>query len=596
MSNRPKPVLLWLVLFGLGAPLACGDNEPSPLPSSPPQVLGGAAGAGAPGNTSGASAGGASAGSEDADSSAGASNAGEGGSAGSIGASGAAGAKASESAERWLAYLAEYADSRLALFVAPVPTGGEPIEIAQDVESFEWSSDGQWLLFVTRAAAAEGGTPNGAYLVPFTTGAPGQPQLLSPSFERQAKDGGTYRVLNAMLSPNGQWAALHLYEDGVSRWYVQRGVPGDPDHWQRIGEDYHGWDAAEAPGEIQWRPDGEQIAVVQGVTALTLTVANSRAEYAQIPLIDGHLLDWEPFAPRRVLVDYRLGTTTAPRVLALVGLSTPSVPLTPDDGSLDRFSAVTWSDDGRKLLFKAEFHVGPDVIYNVFSKTLPSDPGEYTRFEGMHSGTLAWLNDDQRFVFSGYYADEASGPNLYVSAGNEPPTRLNPTGEYVSAFERLGDHVIFATRADDATPVIDRVYLATMSGPAPEVELRMALPPNRAIDSFQAARDRSSVCFSATDGTTAAIYYLDQHSLDAPEILAEFPPGGRVDGFTDRSGLRWSSDSKWFQFAADDRSTTDRRLQLFVSDLAGSFPRKPRSIARPGHGASILGGSVRWQP
>src|SRR5688500_10041754 len=201
-----------ILLSTVTVSIACGaDDDQKGAPSG--GTSGSAGRGGASGNTAsggGADEGGAAGSDRRAPGEGGLGGAAPAGSAGED--SGGVGGQGGEAAqpEHWLTFqLWTEGDDTHPLFITAVPPQADPVQVAPDVDFWQWTPDGARLVYAT--PAAYGGPPNAAFSIALSpTRGLGAPEPL-----HEPLDEGAY-AWRVSISPNSKTLALQLYEEETS--------------------------------------------------------------------------------------------------------------------------------------------------------------------------------------------------------------------------------------------------------------------------------------------------------------------------------------------------------------------------------------------
>lgn len=513
---------------------------------------------------------------------------GRGGSADDGGAAGTGGGEPDLMAERWLAFRLERQTEpayTYPLFAVPVPKSSDPLLVAPDVEKFEWSADGTRLLYVT---PGYGTTPNAAYLVPITSSGIGEPEMIHLPLT-----GTDDRVLNATLSPDGQAIAIQLFEDGWSRWYI-RLVASAPDAWNRVSDGVEGTVASEPGVRFSWSPAGQRIAIIEPTADGYdhLVGAGATGPLGDVYLFDASLLEWSSDGSHFLLESMNY----EPDVYALRWVNSQVVwelSQLNEDFVQNDFTFATIAPDESAVAFKAE----SDGEFDLFVKTIGSSSSP-AKLDGVAVQNAWWLADSEGLLYWGYGpGEDGTGPHLYVVPKDGGSfTRLNPEGTVQvcssgQCLRRADDAFVFTTSDFDQTE--NQLLDVTFAGTTPSVRPLTELPAATLIDAFEVGPDASDVLMIVTKPSGKEVIWIDR-SAEPPVARLVVALPAEASPFTYTDGPAFSSDSKYFHYAANDDLDPDGMVDVFVSEIVNGVPSTPVKLTGLGSGEQLYG--VLWQP
>lgn len=497
-----------------------------------------------------------------------------GGSAGEAGAGGGAGGGGDPSqggaggdggdaeSNRWIAFQLVRLDDSKPLFIATARSR-EAVQLAPDVLSFQWSSDGQRLLYVT---ASSEGSANAAYLVKVTPTGPGEPEPIhSPLAPGD-------RVLNASLSPDARALAVQLFEGEIAQWYVRRAEEA-ADDWNPIGLGVPDDQLGAEPGRrFSWSPNGARLAIVERET--------DAHDYLQIVDADGHgtgasfedlwLLEWSADGTRLV-ADGLYFAPLQQRALFLIDAAavdaavTISAPATHSNVGFGRIAP-----DGSAVAFQAIAAQG-----RLFVKSLAgSNPA--VPVSANIAQDAQWFTNSRGLLVWGYGPDEVSGPNLYaIPKLGGAFTKLNPPDTLAHCnsgvcIARAGDSFVFTTLEGVNEQTGNQLYDVDTSLLTPSVRRLTQFPEYSFVDSFRVAPSSSLVLAIATvENGDHTLYAIDRSGSEAVTRPALSLPNG-ASPFT--YDAPFSADSRFFCYGANHDRDVNGNSDLFIGEVVGGIP------------------------
>jgi hypothetical protein len=502
-------------------------------------------------------------------------------------------------AERWFAYRLELDEGQKPLFVAAAPGGNQVTEVHADVESFEWSSDGKKLVYVTRE---DGGGPNGAYWVDFAQGAPSAPLPVEIEVALEGEDA----ILNATLSKDAEFIALHLYQGGTSRWF-SRTLEGASDAWWPLTEGVAGKDAvAPDSGRFVWSPDRTKLAIIED--------ANPKDEDSELYV-----------APVEPLVGSYWLTYNASEIVAWAGDSSAIVsrrielgeqyltwfdaatdafysPVDVAGSDLDDVDRVSIAPDSSAVLFTAtEDDVGA-LYYDVFVRDIVGGvPDTLTKVDASLPedhvvSQVAWLPDSARIAYLGNLGGNAVGSHLYVTpaAGGDWTPVSGPLFEegLVYSFRAAGDSVVFGIALEGEGASTTQLFEVgvSMTPPSAPVAVTPAIAGEFLGPYFLAPDERRLLVLAEVEGGGAPrIYYADRGAVSPALVpLSDSLAGGTILA----AEAPWSADSKFASYAADESG--EGAFDVFLARVEGEDAPVSSKVTAHAVGTTVI--EIEWQP
>lgn len=395
--------------------------------------------------------------------------------AGESGDAGAGGAAEPELpiAERWLAFRLERPNNKHPLWLSSLPSASLPVLVDADVESFEWSANGERLVYVT---SPSGSAANAAYTVEVSSKGLAERRLLHPLLDRQED-----RVLNASVSPDGKSVALQLYEDGTTTWYVTD-VTSSLEVWSPLGSGALGQHPSQPGRDFAWSPDGRRFAFLDGDASdeliLVLLEAGAEAPEESAAVYAGaKILEWSHDGTRL------LAEAGAPeqRSLFLFGDGASNMTTLTLPGTYTDLSLAHFSPNDARVAFKARKQDIPALFIASVSK--PQPLVEIEPFVG----DFRWLPDSETLACWGN-----NGPHLYAAAADELAlAQLNPPQTVVSCqvtpcFQVTNGAILFSSTNEAQTA--SQLYEARLDSGTPDVRPLTSFAAETLLNTIQSRR------------------------------------------------------------------------------------------------------------
>lgn len=489
--------------------------------------------------------------------------------------------------EHWLAYQLEVqGDYTHPLFIASVPPMAQPIKVAADVGTWQWTPDGTKLIYST--AASYEGPSNAVYSVEVSPSGLGTPELMHEPLESN-----TY--VSFSLSPNGETLALRVQvpegELYRSNWYV-RSVDG-PSDWLLVSQGMVG-EAFFETERFAWSPDGTHAAIVQDEDGEydSLVIADAAGQVTQASFMDLNLVQWSAdgsrliaeglyFAPdQRVL--YAIDADAA---FSAIEISDPTVHTAFDLRSL----AV--SSDGATVAFEASVTGEYDLFIKEVDSTEPA-----VKVDTQNAQEVVWNASHERFLYQSYASISPPGPHLFMvpRQGGEP-TRVNPEGTIAQCnvapcLWAAGNALVLATYDNDYTT--NQVYDIDLSVSSPVARALTDFASDTLIDSVTLDSTLTRVLVFATDSSgERGMYEVDRNAASpSARWLLGFDAG--VDPFP--ATAPWSSDATLIALTADHDRDPDGIRDLFVARIEGDVTTLSEPVVA--NDGSFVVISTGWQP
>jgi hypothetical protein len=485
----------------------------------------------------------------------------------------------------WLAFQLWTEDENThPLFVTGVPPQEDAVELAPDVDFWQWAPDGTRLVYAT--PAAYGGPPNAAFSVAVsTTGALGAPERLHEPLGEGAL------ALRVSISPDSNTLALQLYEDGVATWYL-RPIDGGVGDWMRVTSSVPGAETA-ATSEVRfmWSPDGTRAAIIQREDAThdalfivdAVTGEGSHGSFGTLRPFqwsaDGSRLFADALGPgagQRVL--YAIDADAAS---SAVELSDPAVHY---DFDPTKFAV---SSDGDTVAFGASAY-GASGGLALLKHVASAQPAEQV---GTSPQGFVWSERSEQFFFNG---SQDLGVHLFaVPRQGGDAVRLSPEGEVAACnappcLRAAGDALLLMTF--DAEYTGNQLYDIDLSTPSPSARRLTTFADQTRIEFLAVSPDSSQVLLFATDAAGKQGIYLVERGAAEPNVTRLFKPAGGAA--TLYWPLGWSPDSRYFDLRADPDK--DGYIDLFAVTAGSDKGALPAPLTPQGR--KTTGVDAVWRP
>jgi hypothetical protein len=459
------------------------------------------------------------------------------------------------------------------LFVTAVPPQADPIQIAPNVDFWQWTPDGTRLVYAT--PAAYGGPPNAAFSIALSaTGALGAPEPLHKPLEEGAY---AWRV---SISPNSQTLALQLYEDETSTWYL-RPLDGDVEDWVPVAEAVS---YPEVP--LVWSPDGSRAAIIQredATSASLFIVDAATGESTQGSFGTLRPFQWSADGSRFFVE--ALGPGAGQRVLYAIDADAASgtVELS-DPASHSGFdpSKFAVSSDGDTVAFMAQ--VGG--VGRVFVKQVGG--AQAVQLVGENPSNLIWSESSDKFLYI--------ATHLYaVPRQGGDTVRLNPEGSIASCnappcLRSAGDALLLMTSDANQDLTGNQLYDIDLSTPSPSARLLTTFKGGTLIDFLAVGPDPSQVLLLATDAAGKQGIYLVDRSVAPPSVMALFSPAPGT--YPTHAPMGWSPDSRLFHLVAAPKG--DGYLDLLAATIDSGTATLSAALTPQGRKLTSVG--AEWRP
>lgn len=477
--------------------------------------------------------------------------------------------------EHWLAFKLWMEDENThPLFVTGVPPQLDPVQIAPNVDFWQWTPDGTRLVYAT--PAAYGGPPNAAFSIALSaTGALGAPEPLHEPLEEGAY---AWRV---SISPNSKTLALQLYEDETSTWYL-RPLDGGVGDWAPVAEPVSG---PEAP--LVWSPDGSRAAIIQRDDSISPSL--SIVDAATGESTQGSFGTLRPFQwsadGSRFFVE-ALGPGAGQRVLYAIETDAASDAVELSDPAVHSGfdpSKFAVSSDGDTVAFMARVGGAASVFIKQVGGAQPAVP-----LVGENPSAVVWSESSAHFLYI--------ATHLYaVPRQGGDAIRLNPEG--TTAFcntppclRPAGDALLLMTSDANQDLTGNQLYDIDLSTPSPSARLLTTFTGGTTIDFLAVGPDPSQVLLLATDAAGKQSIYLVDRSAGQPSATPLFNPAPGT--YHSPAPMGWSPDSRLFHLVAAPKGAG--YLDLLTATLENGTATLSAPLTLQGRKVTSVG--AEWQP
>jgi Tol biopolymer transport system component len=475
--------------------------------------------------------------------------------------------------EHWLALQlwTEDADSH-PLFVTGFPPQADPVQVAPDVDFWQWTPDGTRLVYAT--PAAYGGPPNAAFsIAPRATGTLDAPEPL-----HEPLDEGAY-AWRVSISPNSKTLALQLYEEEISTWYL-RPIDGGVDEWLPVAEPVSG---PQMP--FEWSPDGARAAIVRRDDAThdsLFIVDAATGQDTQGNFGTLRTLQWSADGSR--LFAEALDPDAGERVLHAVDADAASGAVELSDPAVHSdLSVFAVSSDGETVAFSAR----QGGVRGLFIKQVGSaQPAVQVVAES--PANVVWSESSEQFLYvsTHLYATPRQGGDAI---------RLNPEATIASCkappcLRSAGDALLFMTSDANQDLIGNQLYDIDLSIPSPAARLLTAFPGGTLIDFLAVGPDPSQVLLLATDAAGKQGIYLVDRSAAPPSVISLFNSASGT--YPTHVPMGWSPGSRLFHLVAAAQGNG------YVDLLAATIENGTAALSNPltPQGRKLTTVSAEWRP
>ncbi len=473
-----------------------------------------------------------------------------------------------------------------------------PLVAGGDVLHFVWSPDRAWVAFV---ADKEVDGQLDLYAVPSAGGTPTR-------LNQRQSTGGTLLSIKIEWAPDSSRIAYSGDGDtaGVEELYTVR--PDGTGHAKVNGPLAAGGDVG---GMFLWAPDSSRIAYLadqdtDGVDELYISLPDGTGNVkVNGPLVAGG--DVQPFfglqwAPDSSAILYVADQDTDEVLELYVSLpnGTENVRI---NGPLatggDVGGWVSWSPDSSRIAYVADQET--DDVWELYpSRPDGTDNRKVNGPLALAFGTIvagdvfsfAWAPDGSRIA---YLADQdTDGVNeLYTSlpdgTGNVRVNGALVAGGNVMSYAWSPDGSRIAYVADQSANDVFELYASLPDGTG-NVKLSGPVAAGGDVDSFTWSPDGARVAYRA-DQEADEVFELYAAPADgssaAVRVSGTLASGGDVLS----SPPRWSSDSAWIVYVADQE--TDATAELFASPADGAQGNRKVSGTMGAAGGNVATFAVR---